>query len=113
MLSGTPSRSHHRQRADPAVVLATPQVRNGLYLTAFIFAYGSGIFVTVSFVQVVPTTVMKPACSFCVCAGRRGLRWGCRSSGKTRIRNGCARALLIGTLGSVLCIFGFGPSDSA
>lgn len=35
----------------PMSFLATPQVRNGLCLTAFIFlAYGSGIFVTVSFV---------------------------------------------------------------
>ncbi|HEJ8432743.1 TPA: MFS transporter [Klebsiella oxytoca] len=99
----------------PLSFLATPQVRNGLYLTAFIFlAYGSGIFVTVSFVQVVAglngieTGLLILPFALGVVVFSLGLPIVWKNANPKRM---CQSALLIGTLGSVLCIFGFGPSD--
>ncbi|TPG55575.1 MFS transporter [Ewingella americana] len=99
----------------PMSFLSTPQVRNGLYLTAFIFlAYGSGIFVTVSFVQVVAglngiqTGLMILPFALGVVIFSLGLPVVWKNANPKRM---CQSALLIGTLGSVLCIFGFGPSS--
>ncbi|MDN6832524.1 MAG: MFS transporter [Enterobacterales bacterium] len=99
----------------PMSFLATPQVRNGLYLTAFIFlAYGSGIFVTVSFVQVVAglngiqTGLMILPFALGVVFFSLGLPVIYKNANPKRL---CQAALLIGTLGSILCIFGFQPSD--
>jgi len=98
----------------PMSFLSTPQVRNGLYLTAFIFlAYGSGIFVTVSFVQVVAglngiqTGLMILPFALGVVIFSLGLPVVWKNANPKRM---CQSALLIGTLGSVLCIFGFGPT---
>jgi len=99
----------------PMSFLSTPQVRNGLYLTAFIFlAYGSGIFVTVSFVQVVAglngieTGLMILPFALGVVIFSLGLPVVWKNANPKRM---CQSALLIGTLGAVLCIFGFGPSS--
>ncbi|MDU2938071.1 MAG: MFS transporter [Enterobacteriaceae bacterium] len=99
----------------PLSFLRTPQVRNGLYLTAFIFlAYGSGIFVTVSFVQVVAglngieTGLLILPFALGVVIFSLGLPVVYKNANPKRM---CQLALLIGTLGSVLCIFGFEPSD--
>ncbi len=99
----------------PLSFLRTPQVRNGLYLTAFIFlAYGSGIFVTVSFVQVVAglngieTGLLILPFALGVVIFSLGLPVVYKNANSKRM---CQLALLIGTLGSVLCIFGFEPSD--
>ncbi|PKE30094.1 MFS transporter [Rahnella sp. AA] len=98
----------------PMSFLSTPQVRNGLCLTAFIFlAYGSGIFVTVSFVQVVAglngiqTGLMILPFALGVVIFSLGLPVVWKNANPKRM---CQSALLIGTLGSVLCIFGFGPT---
>ncbi|AOY00752.1 MFS transporter [Jeongeupia sp. USM3] len=99
----------------PLSFLATPQVRNGLYLTAFIFlAYGSGIFVTVSFVQVVAglsaiqtgLMILPFALGVVVCSLGLPVVW--KNANPQRM---CRSALVIGTVGSVACIFGFGPSS--
>lgn len=99
----------------PLSFLRTPQVRNGLYLTAFIFlAYGSGIFVTVSFVQVVAglngieTGLLILPFALGVVIFSLGLPVVYKNANPKRM---CQLALLTGTLGSVLCIFGFEPSD--
>ena len=99
----------------PLSFLRTPQVRNGLYLTAFIFlAYGSGIFVTVSFVQVVAglngieTGLLILPFALGVVIFSLGLPVVYKNANPKRM---CQLALLIGTLGSGLCIFGFEPSD--
>lgn len=90
-------------------------MRNGLYLTAFIFlAYGSGIFVTVSFVQVVAglngiqtgLLILPFALGVVVCS--LGLPIVLKNANPKKM---CQSALLIGALGAILCIFGFGPSD--
>lgn len=99
----------------PLSFLATPQVRNGLCLTAFIFlAYGSGIFVTVSFVQVVvglnsiQTGLMILPFALGVVVFSLGLPVVYKNANPKRM---CQGALIIGTIGSVLCIFGFQPSS--
>lgn len=99
----------------PLSFLATPQVRNGLCLTAFIFlAYGSGIFVTVSFVQVVvglnsiQTGLMILPFALGVVVFSLGLPVVYKNANPKRM---CQSALIIGTIGSVLCIFGFQPSS--
>lgn len=99
----------------PLSFLATPQVRNGLCLTAFIFlAYGSGIFVTVSFVQVVAglnsiqTGLMILPFALGVVIFSLGLPLVYKNANPKRM---CQGALVIGTVGSVLCIFGFEPSN--
>lgn len=99
----------------PLSFVCTPQVRNGLYLTAFIFlAYGSGIFVTVSFVQVVVgltaiqtgLMILPFALGVVVCS--LGLPVVYKDANPKRM---CQAALLIGTAGSVSCIFGFDLSS--
>lgn len=99
----------------PLSFLATPQVRNGLCLTAFIFlAYGSGIFVTVSFVQVVAglnsiqTGLMILPFALGVVIFSLGLPVVYKNANPKRM---CQGALVIGSIGSVLCIFGFQPSS--
>ncbi|KQR90031.1 MFS transporter [Burkholderia sp. Leaf177] len=99
----------------PLSFVGTPQVRNGLYLTAFIFlAYGSGIFVTVSFVQVVVgltaiqtgLMILPFALGVVICS--LGLPVVYKNANPKRM---CQAALLIGTAGSVACIFGFDLSS--
>ncbi|SUW61898.1 Antiseptic resistance protein [Buttiauxella agrestis] len=99
----------------PLSFLSTPQVRNGLCLTAFIFlAYGSGIFVTVSFVQVVvglnsiQTGLMILPFALGVVIFSLGLPVVYKNANPKRM---CQGALVIGTIGSVLCIFGFQPAS--
>lgn len=99
----------------PLSFVGTPQVRNGLYLTAFIFlAYGSGIFVTVSFVQVVAglsaiqTGLMILPFAMGVVVFSLGLPVIYKNANPKRM---CQAALVIGALGSVACISGFDLSS--
>jgi MFS family permease len=99
----------------PMSFIGTPQVRNGLYLTAFIFlAYGSGIFVTVSFVQVVAgltaiqTGLMILPFALGVVVFSLGLPVIYKNANPKRM---CQAALVIGAVGSIACILGFDLSS--
>lgn len=94
----------------PQSFLRTAQVRSGLYLTMYIFfAYSSGIFAVVSFVQVVVgldavrTGLLIIPFAICLAATSMGLPVIFRQRNP---RRQCRRGLLLGMTGSTLTAFG-------
>lgn len=94
----------------PQSFLRTPQVRAGLYLTMYIFfAYSSGIFVVVSFVQVVAgldaihTGLLIIPFAVCLASTSMGIPLIFR---KRNPRRQCRIGLLLGVAGSMLTTCG-------
>jgi MFS family permease len=98
----------------PQTFLKTPQVRAGLYLTMYIFfAYSSGIFVVVSFVQVVGglnavhTGLLIIPFAVCLAASSIGLPLIFRQRNP---RRQCRAGLMLGIAGSALAATGITDS---
>ncbi|QLK63131.1 MFS transporter [Enterobacteriaceae bacterium Kacie_13] len=94
----------------PQSFLRTPQVRAGLYLTMYIFfAYSSGIFVVVSFVQVVTglnavhTGLLIIPFALCLAVSSMGLPLIFL---KRNPQRQCRVGLFLGMIGSALTAFG-------
>ncbi|AOY00751.1 MFS transporter [Jeongeupia sp. USM3] len=94
----------------PRIFLQAPQVRAGLYLTAYIFfAYSSGIFVVVSFVQIVTgldaihTGLLIVPFAICLSACSLGLPVLITQRNQ---RRQCRAGLLLGIAGAVVTAAG-------